>query len=149
MSEVTVGQAAKTAGVPTDVLRTLCEAGKVPARKGERGHWYLDPADIPTREWVLEAVRQQYRQDVAGAQEAMVRLTREVEAMQLDLAEAAEDLTGHGRLGNDLRAFGDRDSPFELAQHNLWAKLLDVRLTHRRLQDMAEVGPALDGRRGP
>ncbi|MFL6097420.1 MAG: helix-turn-helix domain-containing protein, partial [Blastococcus sp.] len=70
MSAITVGQAAKVAGVPVEVLRELCDARKVPALKGKRGHWYLNAEDIPTRDWVLEAVREQYREDVAGAQEA-------------------------------------------------------------------------------
>jgi hypothetical protein len=143
MSEVTVGQAAKTAGVPGEVLRELCEARQVPARKGERGHWYLDPADIPTRDWVLEAVRAQYREDVAGAQEAMARFTREVEAVQLDLNEAAEDPSGAGRLGNDLRAVGSMDGPFDRALRALTFSLLGVELTHRRLQAMVD-GPAFD-----
>jgi hypothetical protein len=147
MSEMTVGQAAKAAGVPTDVLRELCEARKVPARKGERGHWYLDPADIPALEWVLEAVRQQYRDDVADAQEAMGRFTREVEAVQLDLNEAAEDTTGRGRLGNDLRSFSTMGGPFEMARHALMLRLMDVQMSHRRLQAMTD-DPAFDGGRG-
>lgn len=97
--------------MPTDVLRELCEAKKVRARKGERGHWYLDSDDIPTRDWVVEAVRAQYREDVAGVQEAMIRFMREVEAAQLDLNEVAEYTTEEGRLGNDLLAFGS--GPFE------------------------------------
>jgi hypothetical protein len=75
MSEVTVGQAAKTAAVPLEVLRELCDAGTVSARRGERGHWYLDAEDIPSRAWIVEAVRTQYRDDVANAQEAMTRFT--------------------------------------------------------------------------
>jgi hypothetical protein len=141
MSEVTVGQAAKIAGVPVEVLRDLCDARKVSARKGERGHWYLDPADIPTRDWVLEAVRAQYREDVAGAQEAMARFTREVEAVQLDLNEATEDPTGLGRLGNDLRAVGSMDGPFDRALRALSSSLMGVELTHRRLHAMAQLPP--------
>lgn len=144
MSELTIGQAAKSAGVPLEVLRELCEARKVQARKGERGHWYLSPETTPTRNWVLEAVRQQYRDDVAGAQKAMTRRTREVEAVQLDLNEAAEDATGGGRLGNDLRSFAAIDSTFERARHSLMRRLLDVQLSHRRLQALAEH-PAHDG----
>lgn len=141
VSDVTVGQAAKTAGVPTEVLRELCDSRKVPARKGERGHWYLDPADIPTREWVLEAVRAQYREDVAGAQEAMARFTREVEGVQLDLNEAADDPTGAGRLGNDLRGLGSMDGPFDRALRALTFSLLGVELTHRRLHAMSQLPP--------
>ncbi|MCW2537471.1 MAG: hypothetical protein JWQ26_3170 [Modestobacter sp.] len=148
MSEVTVGQAAKVAGVPVEALRELCDARKVPARKGERGHWYLNAEDIPSRDWVLEAVREQYREDVAGAQEAMARFMREVEAVQLDLNEAAEDTTGRGRLGNDLRSFSDRDSPFDRAQFSLMRRLLDVQLTHRRLQATLNT-PAADGGQQP
>jgi hypothetical protein len=139
MSEVTVGQAAKVAGVPIEALRELCEAGAVPARKGERGHWYLNPDDIPARDWVLEAIRQQYREDVVGAQEAMARFMKEVEAVQLDLNEAAEDTTGLGRLGNDLRSLYSRDSPFTLAQHSLARRLMDVESTHRRLRATIET----------
>lgn len=146
MSEVTVGQAAKVAGVPVEVLRELCDARQVPARKGERGHWYLNPEDIPTQDRVLEALRQQYRDDVAGAQEAMARFMREVEAVQLDLNEAAEDTTGAGRLGTDLRSFSDRNSPFERAQHSLMRRLLDVQLTHRRLQATLETPTPEAGR---
>jgi hypothetical protein len=146
MSEVTVGQAAKVAGVPTDVLRKLCEARKVLARKGERGHWYLNPADIPSREWVLDAVRQQYRQDVADAQEAMMRFTREVEGVQLDLNEAAEDATGQGRLGNDLLAFGT--GPFERARHTLGRRLMQLEMTHRHLQATVET-PAAESEQLP
>ena len=146
MSELTVGQAAKSAGVPLEVLRELCEARKVLARKGERGHWYLQAEDIPSPGWIVEAVRAQYREDVANAQEAMARFTREVEAVQLDLHEAAEDATGRGRLGNDLRSFAAIDSPFERARHSLMRRLLDVQLTHRRLQALAEH-PAQDAAR--
>lgn len=148
MSEVTVGQASKAAGVPVEVLRELCEARKVPARKGERGHWYLDPEDIPTRDWVLEAVRKQYREDVAGAQEALARFMREVEAVQLDLNEAAEDATGRGRLGNDLRSFRTPGGPFELAWRSLTFRLLEVELAHRRLQATVDT-PAPEGSRQP
>jgi hypothetical protein len=147
MSELTVGQAAKTAGVPVEVMRELCEARRVPARKGERGHWYLNPEDIPTRDWVLDAVRQQYRADLQGAQEALARFTREVEAVQLDVNEAAEDATGLGRLGNDLRSLSSIDGPFERAHHSLSRRLLDVQLTHRRLQAIAELPPTDDGQR--
>lgn len=142
MSEVTVGQAAKTAGVPVEVLRELCDSRKVRARKGERGHWYLDPADIPTCDWVLEAVRAQYREDVGGAQEAMASFAREVEAVQLDLNEAADDPTGVGRLGNDLRAVGSMDGPFDRALRALTFSLMGVELTHRRLHALAQLPPA-------
>lgn len=139
MSEVTVGQAAKTVGVPVEVLRELCVAQTVPARQGERGHWYLNPDDIPSREWVLEAMRRQYRKDVAGAQEAMARLVKEVQAVQLDLNEAAEDATGRGRLGSDLRSFQTTDSPFNVAQHSLILRLMEVQRTHRWLQATDET----------
>jgi hypothetical protein len=145
VSEVTVGQAAKTAGVPTEVLRELCEARRVRARKGERGHWYLDPADIPTRDWVFEAVRQKYRDDIAGAQEAMGRFMREVEAVQLDLNEAAQDTTGEGRLGNDLLAFGT--GPFERASQTLWLRLMQLERSHRHLQAAVDT-PAPDSEQG-
>ena len=146
MSELTVGQAAKSAGVPLEVLSGLCQSRKIPARKGERGHWYLQAQDIPSSGWILEAVRAQHREHVANAQEAMARFTREVEAVQLDLNEAAEDVTGHGRLGNDLRSFAAIDSPCERAKHSLMGKLLDVQLSHRQLQALAEH-PARDAGR--
>jgi hypothetical protein len=91
-------------------------------------------------------VRQQYREDVAGAQEAMARLTREVEAVQLYLNEAAEDATGGDRLGNDLQSFAAIDSTFERARLSLMRRLPDVQLTHRQLQALAEH-PARDAGR--
>lgn len=41
----------------------------------------------------------------------MVRFTREVEAVQLDLNEAAEDTKGCGRLGDDLRSSSTSNRP--------------------------------------
>ena len=137
MSEVTVGQAAGSAGVPVAVLRELCEAGKVTARKGERGHWYLDTSNVPSRDWVLEAVRQQYRDDVVQAQEAMDRFARELEAVQLDLNEAAEDATGGGRLGNDLRSVSSVEGPFNRALRTLSFSLLGLEMTHRSLRGIS------------
>ena len=141
MSEVTVGQAAKTAEVPVAVLRELCAIGKVPARQGERGHWYLKPENIPSRSLILEAVRAQYREDVAHAQAAMSRFTREIEAVQFDLNEAAEDLTGTARLGNDVRAVSSAGGPFNRALQALSLSLLGLELTHRSLQTVADLEP--------
>lgn len=101
---VTVGQAAKRAGVPVEALRELCEARAVKAERTSRGHWHLMPEDIPSREYVGELLLQAYRASVADAQDTIARFVREVEAVQLDLNEAQDDLDGRARLGNDLRA---------------------------------------------
>lgn len=141
--ELTVGKVAKIAGVPTDILRRLCEQGHVRARRGSAGNWYMDPADAPDAATVRTIVVQEYRLALQQVEATIRRIEVEVESVKLDCREALEALNADPAsrppaLGNDLRSPGRSDTPLGEAVRDLDWNSLEVSLRHRALREMSD-----------
>lgn len=136
--ELTVGKVAKIAGVPTDVLRGLCERGHVPARRGTAGSWYLDPADAPSAAQMRRILADEYRAALHDVQKAVRAIDVELEAVKLDCAEALDALerdpdASPPALGNDLRPAGRSETPMVEAVYELMHLSVWVSIRHREL----------------
>lgn len=136
--ELTVGKVAGIAGVPTDVLRGLCERGHIRARRGTAGTWYLNPADVPDRTQMRGILGDEYRAALQDVQAHIRALNVELEALNLDCDEAlhALDTDPHAappQLGADLTADDRTGRPMLDAVHELMHASVWVRLRHRDL----------------
>lgn len=138
---VTLGQAARQIGVPTDVLRDLCDSGLVASERRRAGHRYLKAQDLPDRQWIDEQVTQRYRQAVLTAQASARRVAVELEAIALDLAEAAEDLPGQKPLGEDLRRCHELRGLFNDAVCDLRDATAEAATAHHRAATLRRLRP--------
>lgn len=141
--EVTIGRAAKRAGVPVSILRSLCDEGVVAGVRRNGGHWYLPVDAIPTRAAVRETLVRRYRAEVAAAQVAGRGAYAEVEAIQLDLAEAADDADATQVLGDDVRVAACNQSPLEAAIMELRRASLWVVVLHRQIRLLDDDDPEM------
>lgn len=137
--ELTVATVAKVAGVPTDVLRGLCERGHIRARRGTADNWYLDPADAPSATQMRQILAAEYRTALQDVQKAVRAIGVELEAVKLDCAEALDALDRHPdalppALGNDLRPADRRQTPMVEAVYELMHLSVRVSIRHRELR---------------
>lgn len=138
---VTLGQAARQIGVPTDVLRDLCDCGLVRSERRRAGHRYLKAQDLPDLQWIDEQVTQLYRQAVLNAQASARRVAVELEAIMLDLAEAAADLPGQQPLGEDLRRCHELSGSFNDAVCGLRDATAEAVTAQRRASALRRLRP--------
>lgn len=113
--ELTLGQAAKCLHIPTEVLRQLCRDAKVPARKSDRGQYYLRANELPDPMDVWQYLAGIYQQRLRHARAALDALQSELTALEEDLqrSETAAQTLQPGRpprLGAHLRECPYRNS---------------------------------------
>lgn len=136
-NEMTLGRAAKIVGVPADVLKELCDQGRLPARRGPSGHFYLELTVVPERSWVESQILEQHRVALLKAKAAASAVAKEVEAVALDVAEALEDTSVSRPLGNDLLSASSSSGALSEVLRDLRLATIDVALTHRRAKQVA------------
>lgn len=105
-SDVTLklSEASRHCGVSASILRRLAEDRLLPGtvRSGS-GHVYLRTDSVPTFDTIEALVLEQVRVHTTAAQQALARVKVELEAVENDLAEIADD--PWAQIGDDLHAF--------------------------------------------
>lgn len=136
MGDITVGQAAKRIGIPTEVLKELCDDGYVENRKGPGGHYYLDEDELPQLPWVSQLYEHRWRDQLEQLLLATKAVEREIESFKFDVEEALT-LNAGEPLG-DITLMTQLTGDYDTLEQTMMLRTLNARFTWKRLRELRQ-----------